>query len=126
VTKPGPQGENWTSWLNAFAYWEAGPSNEWAAIALSGAWGEPQVGQVVALAFAVVALGMGWAAANGAGMIATDGSIVCAATSLVISYAASKESPLASPPGVKMLNGASYLMDGGALVWDISELRSGA
>lgn len=80
------QGQNWTSMVDAFMYWEAGPSNEWAAISLTQAKSNPAAGDVTAFAFAMGALSMSWYADSTLSMEAADASSVLAGVSMALSF----------------------------------------
>jgi hypothetical protein len=121
------QTENWTSWVSAFSYWEAGPSDEFAAMALSGAWGAPSFSQTASFAFALAALAMGWyGESTPGGMIASDGSVVLTGVSVALELKASTEGASGEEPGtVKLMDAAIVCMDVGAAGIDIYSWLSG-
>jgi hypothetical protein len=121
------QTQNWESWTSAFSYWESGVSNEWAAVALSGAWGMPTTGDALAFVFALTGLVLGWYGESmGGGMIASDGSLVFAVVSVAIEAREVAGGRAAIEPApIKMLNVAILATDGGAAALDVSAWLSG-
>jgi hypothetical protein len=118
------ESENWTAWGDAFAYWEAGPSNEYAAIQLAVAWSNPLVGEATSFAFAILSLAMDWFADSGGGMEASVSALVLAATSLVLELASLKQ-----PKGLTSSMGTVDLviagMDTFSVGWDSWEFSQG-
>jgi hypothetical protein len=87
----GQEYENWTSWANAFAYWEGGPSNEYAAIQLTVAWSNPQLSQAASFAFALLSFTMASYGGAGGGMSATNSAVVLDAVSVLLELASLKK-----------------------------------
>lgn len=115
----------WTTWTNAFTYWENGPSDAFAASELSFAWSVPAVGQAAGLAFALASLAMTLYAGGGGGAVASVSATVFAGISILLeikavaSPAAKAESSLAAMDAI--IGG----VDVACFVWDASTIAAG-
>ncbi len=120
------QASNWTSWANAFSYWELGTSSVYAARQLHSSWNDVQVSdiawgaQAAAFAFSMLSVALAFIAEDGGGMIATDSAIVRAAVSVLLEIPG-----LAKPSPSRTLDIVIFGLDATTVGVSIAELHSG-
>ncbi len=120
------QESNWTSWADAFGYWENGLSDSYAAGQLTAAWSDVKVSdfafgaQAASFAFALEGSAMEFYAQHGGGMLATISGIVLGMISVLLEIPG-----LLKPSPTRMLDGAIFGLDGSTVGISIAELKAG-
>ncbi len=120
------QENNWTSWTDAFSYWEGGTSTTYAAQQLSSAWSDTSVSSFVFLSqaasfgFALEGIALEAIGQIDHDMLASDSGVVLAAVSFVLEIPA-----LVKPGPIKSLDLAIFGMDLAAVGIGVAEWSAG-
>lgn len=126
-----PQANNWTSWADAFLFWETGTSDAYAFQQLRATWTAKEASvvefglQEVSFALGLISTGLGFMAKDvkasnpGLATESTDGSLLTAFLSIILEVPGAVKSP------IKTLDLAIIAMDISSFGIDVAELTAG-